>query len=84
MHVRAIIYDWEKVGGLVNIAFFYALIITPVKKEAERSNLIDDPWIGVQQQSRNGAGSFKENNLVHDVVMQVKSGCQDKEQEVSL
>ena len=31
----------KKVGGLVNIAFFYALII-PAKKEAERSNLIDD------------------------------------------
>lgn len=48
----------KKVGGLVNIAFFYALI-TPAKKEAERSNLIDDLWISVQQQSRNDADSFK-------------------------
>lgn len=59
MHVRAIICDWEKkVGGLLNIAFFYALI-TPAKKEAERSNLIDELWISVQQQSRNDTGSFK-------------------------
>lgn len=28
----------KKVGGLVNIAFFYALI-TPVKKEAEKVQL---------------------------------------------
>ena len=35
------VIEKKKVGGLLNIAFFYALI-TPAKKEAERSNLIDD------------------------------------------
>lgn len=59
MHFRAIIcWIGKTTGGLLNIVLFYTLA-TLAKKEVERSNLIDNLWISVQQQNRNGTGSFK-------------------------